>query len=115
MKLYSIIYGDKGHDLIIIHGLFGMSDNWNSLGKQFAKYCKVHLIDLRNHGRSPHSEDFNYKVMCEDVLVYMKYHKIQKPRSCLKITLSSRFGTCENTVSIPPSMLLDFLLGLASA
>jgi pimeloyl-ACP methyl ester carboxylesterase len=34
-----------------------MSDNWNSLGKQFAKYCRVHLIDLRNHGRSPHAEN----------------------------------------------------------
>ena len=57
MKLFSKIYGDKEQDLIVIHGLFGMSDNWNSLGKQFAKYCRVHLIDLRNHGRSPHAEN----------------------------------------------------------
>ena len=79
MKLFSKKYGDKGQDLIVIHGLFGMSDNWNSLAKQFAKYCKVHLIDLRNHGRSPHSDDFNYEVMCGDVLEYMKDHNIQKP------------------------------------
>jgi len=79
MKLHSKIYGDKGQDLIIIHGLFGMSDNWNSLGKQFAKYCKVHLIDLRNHGRSPHAKEFNYDVMCEDVLEYMADHNIHKP------------------------------------
>jgi len=79
MKLFSKIYGDKGQDLIVIHGLFGMSDNWNTLGKQFSKYCRVHLIDLRNHGRSPHAEDFNYDVMCEDVLEYMDDHNIQKP------------------------------------
>ena len=79
MKLFSKIYGDKGQDLIVIHGLFGMSDNWNSLGKKFAKYCKVHLIDLRNHGRSPHSDDFNYDVMCEDLLEYMEDNNIQKP------------------------------------
>ena len=79
MKLYSKIYGDKAQDLIIIHGLFGMSDNWNSLGKQFAKYCKVHLIDLRNQGRSPHAEDFNYDVMCEDLLEYMEDNNIKKP------------------------------------
>jgi len=78
MKLYSKIYGDKAQDLIIIHGLFGMSDNWNSLGKQFSKYCRVHLIDLRNHGRSPHAEDFNYDVMCEDVLEYMEDKNINK-------------------------------------
>jgi len=76
MKLHSKIYGDKGQDLIVIHGLFGMSDNWNSLGKQFSKYCKVHLIDLRNHGRSPHSTDFDYDVMCDDVLEYMKANSI---------------------------------------
>ena len=79
MKLYSKIYGDKTQNLIIIHGLFGMSDNWNSLGKQFSKYCRVHLIDLRNHGRSPHSDDFNYEVMCGDVLEYMQDNKIEKP------------------------------------
>jgi len=79
MKLHSKIYGDKGQDLIIIHGLFGMSDNWSSLGKQFAKYCRTHLIDLRNHGRSPHAEDFNYDVMCEDVLEYMNENNINKP------------------------------------
>ena len=79
MKLFSKKYGEKGQDLIIIHGLFGMSDNWNTLGKQFSKYCKVHLVDLRNHGRSPHSTDFNYEVMCDDILEYMNDHNIQKP------------------------------------
>ena len=79
MKLHSKIYGYKGQDLIVIHGLFGMGDNWNSLGKQFSKYCKVHLIDLRNHGRSPHSADFNYEVMCEDILEYMEDNDISNP------------------------------------
>ena len=79
MKLFSKIYGDKGQDLIVIHGLFGMSDNWNTLGKRFAKYCKVHLIDLRNHGRSPHAKEFNYDVMCEDVLEYMADNNIANP------------------------------------
>ncbi len=79
MKLHSKIHGDKGPDLIIIHGLFGMSDNWNTLGKKFAKYCKVHLIDLRNHGRSPHSDDFNYDVMCDDVLEYIQDNNIVNP------------------------------------
>ncbi|MBT3611470.1 MAG: alpha/beta fold hydrolase [Flavobacteriales bacterium] len=79
MKLYSKIYGDKGQDLIVIHGLFGMSDNWNTLGKKFSKYWKVHLIDLRNHGKSPHSTDFNYDVMSEDVLEYMQDNAIVLP------------------------------------
>jgi hypothetical protein len=40
MELYSKIYGNKGQDLIVIHGLFGMSDNWNTLGKKFAKIAR---------------------------------------------------------------------------
>jgi esterase len=79
MKLHSKKYGDKGQDLIVLHGLFGMSDNWNTLGKQFSKYCKVHLVDLRNHGRSPHSENFNYEVMCGDILEYMEDNNIINP------------------------------------
>ena len=78
MKLHSKIYGDKGPSLIVIHGLFGMSDNWNTLGKQFAKYCKVHLVDLRNHGRSPHADAFNYDVMCEDLIQYLNDKSIEK-------------------------------------
>ena len=79
MKLFSKKYGKKGQDLIVIHGLFGMSDNWNTLGKKFSKDYKVHLIDLRNHGRSPHSDEFNYDVMCGDVLEYMNDNNIEKP------------------------------------
>ena len=79
MKLHSKKYGDKGQDLIVIHGLFGMSDNWSTLGRKFSKRFKVHLIDLRNHGRSPHSRDFNYDVMCEDLIEYIEDYNIKKP------------------------------------
>ena len=44
--IFSREYG-HGEPLIIIHGLFGMSDNWNSLAKQFAKKFNVHVVDLR--------------------------------------------------------------------
>ena len=79
MKLHSKKYGDKGQDLIVIHGLFGMSDNWSTLGRKFSKHFKVHLIDLRNHGRSPHSTEFNYDVMCEDLIEYIEDYNLKKP------------------------------------
>lgn len=79
MRLYSKIYGSEGHELIIIHGLFGMSDNWHSLGKKFSKYYRVHLVDLRNHGRSPHSINFDYEVMCNDIMDYIRDNNIQQP------------------------------------
>lgn len=70
MKLYSKIIG-KGKPFIILHGFLGMGDNWKTLGKDFSeKGFEVHLVDQRNHGRSPHTEDFGYDVMAEDIKEY---------------------------------------------
>lgn len=68
--LYSKIEG-SGKPLLILHGFLGMSDNWKTLGTKWAKSgFEVHLLDLRNHGRSLHSDEFNYSVMAQDVLNY---------------------------------------------
>ena len=66
MKLHFRTIGE-GEPLIIMHGVFGSSDNWQTVGKEFAEQYKVYLVDLRNHGKSPHSDEFNYEVMAEDV------------------------------------------------
>lgn len=73
--LHSTIIG-SGKPLLVLHGVFGMSDNWNTFGKYFADYFEVHLIDLRNHGRSFHADDFNYELMVEDVYHYLQHHKL---------------------------------------
>ena len=70
MKLWSQVIG-KGPDLIIMHGLFGMSDNWQSLAKKWAGDFRVHLLDMRNHGRSPQSDEFSYELMTDDLLEYL--------------------------------------------
>lgn len=75
--LYSKIEGE-GKPLLILHGFLGMSDNWKSLGTQFATQgFQVHMLDLRNHGRSFHSTEFNYTVMVEDVLDYCKANNLE--------------------------------------
>ena len=70
MKLYSRVLGE-GQPLIIIHGLFGMSDNWSSLAKLYADFFEVHLIDQRNHGRSPHADEFSYLHLSNDLHQYI--------------------------------------------
>jgi pimeloyl-ACP methyl ester carboxylesterase len=68
--LYSKIEG-QGKPLLILHGFMGMSDNWKTLGSQYAQDgFQVHILDLRNHGRSFHSDIFNYEVMVQDVVDY---------------------------------------------
>mgnify|MGYP000371472547 CR=1 FL=1 len=77
MLLHSKIIG-KGEPLLILHGYFGMSDNWKTLGNQFAENYQVHLIDQRNHGRSFHADEFNYEVLVDDLYNYIQYHQLEK-------------------------------------
>lgn len=66
MKLHYTKDGE-GQPLIIVHGLFGTLDNWQTLGKKFAENFEVYLVDQRNHGHSPHSEEMNYQLMADDL------------------------------------------------
>jgi pimeloyl-ACP methyl ester carboxylesterase len=76
MKLFSRELGEGGVPLVILHGLFGMSDNWLSLGRRWAESRKVILLDLRNHGLSPASSEWTYKAMASDVIEYLEDHKL---------------------------------------
>jgi esterase len=66
MKLYYRKYG-SGPTLIVLHGLFGSSDNWISIAKSLSDRFTVILPDLRNHGQSPHSQIHDYNSMKEDL------------------------------------------------
>lgn len=61
----------EGYPLVILHGLFGTLDNWQTIGKRLAEHFMVYLLDLRNHGRSPHSPEHTYRAMAEDVREFM--------------------------------------------
>ncbi len=71
MQLHANVLGE-GKPFIILHGFLGMGDNWKTLGQQFSEAgYEVHLVDQRNHGRSFHSDDFNYEILVEDLKVYL--------------------------------------------
>lgn len=63
---------ENSQPLIILHGLFGSSDNWLTLGKRYAAHFHVFIIDQRNHGQSFHSEAFDYKLMAADLVDFFK-------------------------------------------
>ena len=78
MILYSKIEG-QGNSLLILHGFLGMSDNWKTIGLQLATNgFQVHLLDMRNHGRSFHSDEFSYELMAQDVFDYCKANDLGK-------------------------------------
>ena len=78
--LHSKIYGEDqpGIPLLVFHGLFGMLDNWGSFGKEMGEFFPVHLIDLRNHGKSFHSPEMSHDDLAHDILHYMEFHKLNK-------------------------------------
>jgi pimeloyl-ACP methyl ester carboxylesterase len=86
--LYSKIEGEgtraegessEAKPLLILHGFLGMSDNWKTIGQQFAADgFQVHLLDLRNHGKSFHSDEFNYGIMAQDVYEYCQANNLEK-------------------------------------
>ncbi len=75
--LYSKIEG-SGKPLVIIHGFLGMSDNWKTLGTKYTEQgFQVHLVDMRNHGRSFHSDDFTYEAMVQDLVEYCQGNNLE--------------------------------------
>ena len=68
-----------GEPLVILHGLFGSLDNWMTLAKKLGEHFEVFIVDARNHGQSPHSEDFNYGVMADDLYEFLMQHQIIDP------------------------------------
>lgn len=66
----------EGQPLLILHGLFGMLDNWQTLAKRFAEDYQVFIIDQRNHGKSPHHPVIDYPSMAEDLYDFMLDHDL---------------------------------------
>lgn len=56
-----------GEPLVVLHGLFGSGDNWLSVAARLAERFRVFLLDLRNHGQSPHAAQIDYPLMAADV------------------------------------------------
>ncbi len=66
-----------GEPLIILHGLLGSSDNWQTLAKKFSGTYRVYTPDLRNHGQSPHHEKLNFDVLNEDLLHFVHQQNLK--------------------------------------
>lgn len=78
MNLFFRQYG-KGQPMIILHGVFGVSDNWVSFARKMADHYEVFIPDQRNHGQSPHDPTFNYFALCSDLYDFIEEHDIKDP------------------------------------
>jgi len=71
-------YGEKGRVIVILHGLFGMLDNWNTLAKHLAENYQVYILDQRNHGKSCHTSKMSYDLMMEDLLLFLNEQNLDQ-------------------------------------
>lgn len=78
MKLFYRELG-QGQPIIIMHGIFGSSDNWLTQARILSEQYRVISLDLRNHGQSPHDETFDYPSMANDLLLFIKENNLENP------------------------------------
>ena len=80
MKLFHKIYPNEysKETVFILHGLFGMLDNWHNMAKRLSEKYSVVTVDQRNHGKSPHSDEMSFELMAEDLASLMDHLHISK-------------------------------------
>lgn len=70
--------GEKGRPIVILHGLYGSSDNWMTIARKLSETYQVYSIDQRNHGQSPHYDTHSYEAMKEDLATFFAEQNITK-------------------------------------
>lgn len=78
MELFFRKYGEAAPPLVIVHGLYGSSDNWVAIARDLSDRFEVWVVDQRNHGQSPHSDIHDYPSMREDLRELMDNQGIKK-------------------------------------
>ncbi len=78
MKLFYREFG-AGRPVIILHGLFGQSDNWVTIGRRIADTFHVYIPDQRNHGQSPHTSVHSFPAMADDLAEFIEEHELEHP------------------------------------
>ena len=80
MQLYFKKYGE-GNPIVLLHGLFGNSDNWVTFARQLSENIpvSVYTIDMRNHGRSPHHPSFSMEALVDDLNDFLVQNDIESP------------------------------------
>lgn len=66
-----------GPVIVILHGLYGSSDNWISIARRLEDRFTIFIPDLRNHGKSPHTSTHTFPDMVDDLYHFFIQHHIK--------------------------------------
>lgn len=70
LKLNHRVSG-QGEPIVLVHGLFGSLENLGMIARGLSGQFEVHSLDVRNHGRSPHSDVHTYDAITADIIGYL--------------------------------------------
>lgn len=80
MKLFFRQTGESGPAIVILHGVFGSSDNWLTISKTIAAQgYRVFTLDQRNHGQSPRADEHDYQSMAADLREFIVDQQLDRP------------------------------------
>lgn len=77
IELYFQKFGEKGADLVVLHGLFGSGKNWRGFARSFKNNLRIWTLDARNHGESAHADSMSYQEMVEDVVLFLDKNELE--------------------------------------
>ena len=77
LALASTVTG-QGPPALVLHGLFGSGTNWRTIARRLGSRLECHLVDQRNHGRSPHARGMAYPALAADVLAYLDANRLDR-------------------------------------
>ena len=110
IKLNSLRFENpKAPALVILHGLLGASRNWQTIGKALKDRFDVHILDLRNHGSSPHAETMRWSELNADLSAYLRVHDLKNVTlmgHSLGGKIAMRFA-CDHSAVVAKLIIVD--------
>ena len=79
MTMHYAVYGEKGHDLILVHGNAGSMKSLEEAALYLANDYKVYVIESRCHGQSSDPDEISYDLMAKDIKEFCEKMSLEKP------------------------------------
>ena len=79
VKMHYVVYGEKGHPLILVHGNGGSKESLKEAATYLANDYTVYVIESRCHGQSSDPGAISYDLMAKDIKEFIEAMKLEKP------------------------------------
>lgn len=79
VTVHYTVYGDRGHDLVLVHGNRGDKNSLSEAARYLARDYKVYVTESRCHGQSSDPGEISYELMAKDLKEFIEAMGMEKP------------------------------------